>query len=58
MSQGPFPLAIRRRAVGDSELVMVAGDLLAVHAQGVVCYSSTSLTLHSAVAARIVIRAI
>lgn len=47
---------VHRRRVGTSELALVAGDLLALEAQAIVCYSSTSLTLHSAVAVRIVER--
>ncbi len=54
MSQVALPLELHRRGVGDSELILVAGDLLSLHAQGVVCYSSTLLKLHSAVAVRIV----
>jgi hypothetical protein len=54
MTEGVYPLALHRCPIGEAELTLVAGDLLALQAQGVICYSSTSLTLHSAVAVRIV----
>jgi hypothetical protein len=50
----PYTRTIQRRRVGEASLEIVAGDLLAMNAQSVLCYSSTSLTLHSAVAVRIV----
>jgi O-acetyl-ADP-ribose deacetylase (regulator of RNase III) len=50
----PAPRIIQQCQIGGAKLEIVAGDLLALQAQGVICYSSTSLTLHSAVAARIV----
>lgn len=48
------PLALKRWQLGAAELAVVAGDLLGPAAQGILCYSSTSLTLHSAAAVRIV----
>jgi hypothetical protein len=56
MDQEVYPLALHRRSVGDGELIFVAGELLALHVQAVACYSSTSLTLHSAAAVQIVER--
>jgi O-acetyl-ADP-ribose deacetylase (regulator of RNase III) len=54
MTEGVQALMLHRCPIGGAELTFVAGDLLTLHAQGIVCYSSTSLTLHSVVAVRIV----
>lgn len=54
MSEGALPRAVDRYTVRNTTLALVAGDLLALPIQAAVCYSSTSLTLHSALAVRIV----
>jgi hypothetical protein len=54
MGQGVTSRTLHRCGIGEAEVLFVAGDLLAQEVQGVVCYSSTSLTLHSAVAVQIV----
>lgn len=47
-------ISLERVAIGRSQLVILAGNLVECQAEGLVCYASTSLALHSVVAARLV----
>ncbi|HMQ31047.1 MAG TPA: macro domain-containing protein [Chloroflexaceae bacterium] len=56
MTQSALPSPLDRWVLGEAELLLTTGELLAPPAQGVLCYSSTALTLHSAAAVQIVER--
>jgi O-acetyl-ADP-ribose deacetylase (regulator of RNase III) len=45
---------LERVAIGHSHLTILAGNLVERQAEGLVCYASTSLALHSVVATRLV----
>ena len=47
-------VSIERVAIGQSQLTILAGNLVERQAEGLVCYASTSLALHSVVATRLV----
>ncbi|MBC8075731.1 MAG: macro domain-containing protein [Chloroflexales bacterium] len=47
-------ISLERVAIGNSQLAILAGNLVECQAEGLVCYASTSLALHSVVAARLV----
>lgn len=53
-SAGLQSISLERVAIGNSQLAILAGNLVERQAEGLVCYASTSLALHSVVAARLV----
>jgi O-acetyl-ADP-ribose deacetylase (regulator of RNase III) len=51
---GLHTIHLERVAIGHSQLTILAGNLVECQAEGMVCYASTSLALHSVVASRLV----